>query len=321
MPTSSAARAAGAPARRLRAARRRAGRGDRADDVDERGHRARGRRPRDSATATRSSTSDPEHPGLLGPLLAARRRGMTMREVPFAPRRGGGAGHGLVARSHVSWVGGEVVPAALQDLDVPVLLDGAQGAGAIHVDPRGLGCVAYAARARSGCAARTAPGSSGSTPRSRSGSSWSARATCRSPTSPPVSRAASAHDRALRHALAPARGGRPVARRDRAAGAPRLGRGPGARRRARAAARRRAGRARPDGHAARRDHARELGGPGRRGGPDRLAGPGSSCATSPAARCCAPRSARGTTSPTWTGCSTASPRRAPAPGPGRTRAP
>ena len=29
-------------------------------------------------------TTDQEHPGLLGPLLAARRRGVTVRAVPFA---------------------------------------------------------------------------------------------------------------------------------------------------------------------------------------------------------------------------------------------
>ena len=91
-------------------------------------------------------TSDQEHPGLLGPLLAARRRGVTVRPVPFAHvPEAVGPDTTLVALSHVSWVGGEVVPAGLQDLDVPVILDGAQGAGAIHVDPRGLGCAAYAA--------------------------------------------------------------------------------------------------------------------------------------------------------------------------------
>ena len=58
---------------------------------------------------------------------------------------------------------------------MPVILDGAQGAGAVHVDPRALGCVAYPPPARSGSAAPTAPASSGSTPRSRSRSRWSAR--------------------------------------------------------------------------------------------------------------------------------------------------
>jgi selenocysteine lyase/cysteine desulfurase len=91
-------------------------------------------------------TSDQEHPGLLGPLLAARKRGVTVRAVPFAHvAEAVGEQTTLVALSHVSWVGGEVVAPALQELGVPVILDGAQGAGAVHVDPRGLGCVAYAA--------------------------------------------------------------------------------------------------------------------------------------------------------------------------------
>jgi L-cysteine/cystine lyase len=91
-------------------------------------------------------TSDQEHPGLLGPLLAARRRGVTVRAVPFAHvAEAVGPDTSLVAVSHVSWVGGEMVQAALAELDVPVILDGAQGAGAVHVDPRALGCAAYAA--------------------------------------------------------------------------------------------------------------------------------------------------------------------------------
>jgi L-cysteine/cystine lyase len=91
-------------------------------------------------------TSDQEHPGLLGPLLAARRRGVSVRAVPFAHvAEAVGPETTLVAISHVSWVAGEVAPAGLAEVDVPVILDGAQGAGAVHVDPRGLGCVAYAA--------------------------------------------------------------------------------------------------------------------------------------------------------------------------------
>src|SRR5918994_5951396 len=74
-------------------------------------------------------TSDQEHPGLLGPLLAARQRGVTVRAVPFARvPEAVGAGTSLVALSHVSWIGGEVAPAGLAELDVPVILDGAQGA-------------------------------------------------------------------------------------------------------------------------------------------------------------------------------------------------
>jgi selenocysteine lyase/cysteine desulfurase len=91
-------------------------------------------------------TSDQEHPGLIGPLLAARRRGVTVRAVPLAhAAEAVGPETTLVALSHVSWIGGEVAPAALAELDVPVILDGAQGAGAIPVDPRALGCAAYAA--------------------------------------------------------------------------------------------------------------------------------------------------------------------------------
>ena len=90
-------------------------------------------------------TSDQEHPGLLGPLLDARRRGVTVRAVPFARiAEAVTEDTSLVAVSHVSWVGGEMVPAALSELDVPVVLDGAQGIGAVHVDPRALGCAAYA---------------------------------------------------------------------------------------------------------------------------------------------------------------------------------
>ena len=39
---------------------------------------------------------------------------------------------------------GRIAPAALAALDVPVLLDGAQGVGAVPVDVRSLGCDAYA---------------------------------------------------------------------------------------------------------------------------------------------------------------------------------
>src|SRR5207249_3268262 len=50
----------------------------------------------------------------------------------------------LVVTSHVSWMTGELAPAELAQLDVPVVLDGAQGAGAIPLDLRSLGCAAYA---------------------------------------------------------------------------------------------------------------------------------------------------------------------------------
>jgi selenocysteine lyase/cysteine desulfurase len=44
----------------------------------------------------------------------------------------------------VNWETGAIAPPELADLDVPVLLDGAQGIGAIDVDVTRLGCDAYA---------------------------------------------------------------------------------------------------------------------------------------------------------------------------------
>jgi selenocysteine lyase/cysteine desulfurase len=91
-------------------------------------------------------TSDQEHPGVLGPLRAARERGATVRMVAVRDLADAvGPRTRVVACSHVSWVGGEVAPEALGSLDVPVVLDGAQGAGAVPVDVAALGCAAYAA--------------------------------------------------------------------------------------------------------------------------------------------------------------------------------
>jgi selenocysteine lyase/cysteine desulfurase len=91
-------------------------------------------------------TSDSEHPGLIGPLIAARGRGASVRAVPLRDVADAvSARTTLVACSHVSWVTGELAPAALAEVGVPVLLDGAQGAGAVPVDVRALGCAAYAA--------------------------------------------------------------------------------------------------------------------------------------------------------------------------------
>lgn len=88
-----------------------------------------------------------EHPGLLGPLGAARERlGLTVREVPLARIADAvTSATRLVACSHVGWTTGELVP-SLAGLpgDVPVLLDGAQGVGAVPVDLAALGCSFYA---------------------------------------------------------------------------------------------------------------------------------------------------------------------------------
>jgi L-cysteine/cystine lyase len=93
-------------------------------------------------------TSDEEHPGLLAPLAAlAAEQGVTITVAPFAELADAvSAATKLIACSHVSWINGQVADmGALAATGVPVLLDGAQGLGAIPVDPRELGCAFYAA--------------------------------------------------------------------------------------------------------------------------------------------------------------------------------
>lgn len=92
-------------------------------------------------------TSDEEHPGLLGALAAARDlRGVSIRMVALADVAASvGPQTKLVACSHVGWVSGSLAPtASLATVPVPVLLDGAQGVGAVPVDVAALGCAAYA---------------------------------------------------------------------------------------------------------------------------------------------------------------------------------
>lgn len=93
-------------------------------------------------------TSDEEHPGLLAPLGRAKRvHGIDVKIVPFAELPGEVTPNTrLIACSHVSWVSGRVVDhEALAQTGVPVLLDAAQGIGAVPVDVRSLGCAFYAA--------------------------------------------------------------------------------------------------------------------------------------------------------------------------------
>jgi L-cysteine/cystine lyase len=90
-------------------------------------------------------TSDEEHPGVYGPLARARERGAKVRVAPFASlHEAVEADTTAVVCCHVSWVSGALAPRELRDLDVPVVYDGAQGVGAIPVDVKELGCVAYA---------------------------------------------------------------------------------------------------------------------------------------------------------------------------------
>jgi L-cysteine/cystine lyase len=91
-------------------------------------------------------TSDSEHPGLIGPLQAARdRMGAEVRVAPFAELADAvGPRTRLVACSHVNWLTGEMAPTELAQVEVPVVYDGAQAVGAVPLDVGRLGCAAYA---------------------------------------------------------------------------------------------------------------------------------------------------------------------------------
>jgi L-cysteine/cystine lyase len=92
-------------------------------------------------------TSDEEHPGLLGALAAARDvRGARIVVVPFDELANAvTSSTTVVACSHVNWTRGAYAPAELAQVDVPVIYDGAQGAGAVPVDLEAIGADAYAA--------------------------------------------------------------------------------------------------------------------------------------------------------------------------------
>jgi L-cysteine/cystine lyase len=101
-------------------------------------------------------TTDSEHPGLFGGLVSsgASLRVAAIRDLPAAdllaaiqaeitPRTR------LIALSHVSWLTGVVLPVGeLAGQGVPVLVDGAQGAGAIPVDVGELGVDFYTVSAQ-----------------------------------------------------------------------------------------------------------------------------------------------------------------------------
>lgn len=97
-------------------------------------------------------TAADEHPGVTGPLIAARdQRGVVLKIVPAAEVADAITENTkLVAVSHVSWHSGAVAPVAeiaaraKEYNNVPVLLDGAQGVGAIPVDVGALGVQFYA---------------------------------------------------------------------------------------------------------------------------------------------------------------------------------
>ncbi|MDX6618002.1 MAG: L-cysteine/cystine lyase [Gaiellales bacterium] len=103
-------------------------------------------------------TTDNEHPGLLEPLAVLERRdGVVVRVAEVLhggdPRAAITALIGprtrALALSHVLWANGRVLPlkelsAAAHAAGAYVLVDGAQGTGAIDVDPVALGVDAYA---------------------------------------------------------------------------------------------------------------------------------------------------------------------------------
>jgi L-cysteine/cystine lyase len=96
-------------------------------------------------------TTDAEHPGLAGAIRVSGARVQTARvserpaadalellEAEIGPRTR------LIAISHVVWTTGQVLPVAeLAGRGIPVLVDGAQAAGAIPVDVETLGCDFY----------------------------------------------------------------------------------------------------------------------------------------------------------------------------------
>jgi L-cysteine/cystine lyase len=101
-------------------------------------------------------TTDSEHPGLFGGLVAS---GATLRIAEIRGRPAAEALSALesqltdrtrlVALSHVSWLTGAVLPIReLAGRGFPVLVDGAQAAGAIPVDVRELGCDFYTVSAQ-----------------------------------------------------------------------------------------------------------------------------------------------------------------------------
>src|SRR4051794_2854566 len=93
-------------------------------------------------------TSDEEHPGLLAPLASLEaEHGVEVLYVPFTEVASAVTpATKLIAVSHVSWINGQVVDTdALAATGLPILLDGAQGLGAIPVDPVALGSAFYAA--------------------------------------------------------------------------------------------------------------------------------------------------------------------------------
>ena len=101
-------------------------------------------------------TTDSEHPGLFGGLTAsgAALRVVEVRDLPTAEILDAldaaiTDSTRLIALSHVSWLTGAVLPVSeLSGRGAPLLVDGAQAAGAIPVDVEELGCDFYTVSAQ-----------------------------------------------------------------------------------------------------------------------------------------------------------------------------
>jgi selenocysteine lyase/cysteine desulfurase len=101
-------------------------------------------------------TTDSEHPGLFGGLVSsgASLRVAAIRDLPAEEVLGAIQAQitpatRLIALSHVSWITGVVLPIdELAGHGIPVLVDGAQGAGAIPVDVVALGVDFYTVSAQ-----------------------------------------------------------------------------------------------------------------------------------------------------------------------------
>lgn len=101
-------------------------------------------------------TTDSEHPGLLGGLVASGAelrlvpvRDLPVAEVAVALDAAITERTRLIALSHVSWLTGALLP--VEDLagrGIPLLVDGAQAAGAIPVAAAALGCDFYTVSAQ-----------------------------------------------------------------------------------------------------------------------------------------------------------------------------
>jgi L-cysteine/cystine lyase len=101
-------------------------------------------------------TTDSEHPGLFGGLVAsdAELRVARIRERPAGEALAALEAEltertRLIAISHVSWLTGALLPVReLARHGIPVLVDGAQAAGTIPVDVQDLGCDFYTVSAQ-----------------------------------------------------------------------------------------------------------------------------------------------------------------------------